>query len=401
MFLYQTKALAIGVVWSLWFRVWTSTDDHQVDEILNSALLHESVVVEFLFETLPQLAVQSINNTFMGNWPPIGIFSTVLSALMAFNGVFYYGYYIIFLRRSFSEVPTNVSIGIPGVIQLVEVDLHRSSKAKSFKVVDTNDIESLPPATEIFPDIDEFHYEQQQQYIIESDKFVMAKKNEVPNNSSSKVTNTKAFDKIQKVSPDNTTTIISNNNKHEDEVMEFSMPDQTNKSNQSQRIAFSEQRRRFKLEESGKLMENSKILENTANAVIFDIPESSSLYNSYRVISKGEIFTPDQRFVLFHPSVINIGELNAKISLADILNGIIVSKNENGDVIEDEVMGYYKVIAIYDVGDKVHIRKEDINWAKERCDTLPVECMIAFPNTVLIFENFGVKKTSWKLDDVI
>jgi hypothetical protein len=92
-FFFQCKVIAIGAIWNFWFLVWTGTYEHSIDVIVDTSLLNESLLAEFLMETLPQLIIQVYNTQIIGQWTSIGYFSSILSIFIAFNGLYRYGYY--------------------------------------------------------------------------------------------------------------------------------------------------------------------------------------------------------------------------------------------------------------------------------------------------------------------
>ena len=92
-FFFQTKVIAIGRIWNFWFETWSGKQAYSIDVIVDTSLLNESLLAEFMMETLPQLIIQFWNTQLIGAWSPVGYFSTMLSILIAFNGLYRYGYY--------------------------------------------------------------------------------------------------------------------------------------------------------------------------------------------------------------------------------------------------------------------------------------------------------------------
>lgn len=112
MLLYQTKVIAIGSVWSAWCLLWTGTrkfsrPEHEVDLLI----LNECLFIEFAFESLPQIIIQSINNTLLNSWNNIELASCIMSAVSAVDGVYRYGYYCLWLGQAIQKVPIEMSIG--------------------------------------------------------------------------------------------------------------------------------------------------------------------------------------------------------------------------------------------------------------------------------------------------
>jgi hypothetical protein len=89
-FLFQTKTLAIGVVWNFWMFCWTGGDEQRTKALIDVAFFNESVFNEFIIEALPQLVIQSINNNRTGTFSPIAVFSIAFSGYLIFNGLVRY-----------------------------------------------------------------------------------------------------------------------------------------------------------------------------------------------------------------------------------------------------------------------------------------------------------------------
>ena len=111
LFLFATKVMAIRRVHNWWYYVWTGCRNHDTEIEIDISLLNEALFAEFLFESLPQMVVQSLNNTLTQLWNPIGIFSMCLSVFVMLNGLYRYGYYSFWLGYSIQNVPTEISIG--------------------------------------------------------------------------------------------------------------------------------------------------------------------------------------------------------------------------------------------------------------------------------------------------
>ena len=60
-FLYSTKVLAIGPVQTMWNRLWTgSTEFDVVNKTIDTHMLNESIYVEILAETFPQVRTKFV-----------------------------------------------------------------------------------------------------------------------------------------------------------------------------------------------------------------------------------------------------------------------------------------------------------------------------------------------------
>ncbi len=112
LFLYQTKMLAIGKVWNTWFYTWSQSTDYHKEISLDASVLNESLFHEFMLETVPQIAIQSINNSLIynGNFPAISLFSLAMSLFIAINGVYRYGYYLLWKGIKFDEIPLPLAV---------------------------------------------------------------------------------------------------------------------------------------------------------------------------------------------------------------------------------------------------------------------------------------------------
>ena len=62
MYLYNTKVLAIRTFYNWWLYWWLNTDSHAIDVAIDTDVLNESIYMEIIFETLPQIVIQLYNN---------------------------------------------------------------------------------------------------------------------------------------------------------------------------------------------------------------------------------------------------------------------------------------------------------------------------------------------------
>ena len=93
-FFFQCKVLAIGTLWNFWFFIWTGTHEHDIDTLVDTSLLNEALLIHMV-ESLPQLTVQIWNTQLLGKWTVLGYFSTLLSSFISINGLYRYGYYLL------------------------------------------------------------------------------------------------------------------------------------------------------------------------------------------------------------------------------------------------------------------------------------------------------------------
>ncbi len=112
LFLYQTKMLAIGKVWNYWFYTWTQSNEFDKEINLDATVLNESLFYEFMLETVPQILIQSVNNSLIynGRLPAISVFSIAMSVFIAINGIYRYGYYLLWKKIKFDEIPLPLAV---------------------------------------------------------------------------------------------------------------------------------------------------------------------------------------------------------------------------------------------------------------------------------------------------
>jgi len=116
LFLYQSKVICIGPVWNYWITKWIGIDHHHYPTILKGdndidfATLNKSLLAEFMIETLPQLIIQSVNTVLTNGVSATFIFSITLSIYNTINGVWKYGYYVLYLGKSVTEVPQEIEM---------------------------------------------------------------------------------------------------------------------------------------------------------------------------------------------------------------------------------------------------------------------------------------------------
>ena len=114
LFLYQTKMLAVGKVWNVWFFTFTQSNNFNKEINLDASVLNESLFYEFILETVPQIAIQSINNSliYSGHFPTISVFSLAMSIFIAINGIYRYGYFLLWKGVKFNEIPLPLAVRV-------------------------------------------------------------------------------------------------------------------------------------------------------------------------------------------------------------------------------------------------------------------------------------------------
>lgn len=105
--LHASKGLCVGRTWFLWVRVWgypRVPSDAHVSEF-DTKCYNESMLAEFLLEAFPQLILQAINNTLVGDWSQIAIFSAAISAYMTLDSVYRMVYSLRIKKHDFVDIP--------------------------------------------------------------------------------------------------------------------------------------------------------------------------------------------------------------------------------------------------------------------------------------------------------
>ncbi|MEK9698547.1 MAG: hypothetical protein VW270_22435, partial [Candidatus Poseidoniales archaeon] len=96
--LYQLKSMCVKRVYNLWIYGWTLSTDHfklDYEEYPTDAgMMNESLLNEFILESIPQLLLQGINNTYTDQWlTGVTLFSFVFSLTIVINSIWRFGYY--------------------------------------------------------------------------------------------------------------------------------------------------------------------------------------------------------------------------------------------------------------------------------------------------------------------
>lgn len=99
-------------MWNTYFYYLTQSSAFEKDIEIDATVLNESLFFEFLLETTPQITIQVMNNilTFNGQFSTLSLFSLSVSALVALNGVYRYGYYLLWKKVKFEEIPLPLTI---------------------------------------------------------------------------------------------------------------------------------------------------------------------------------------------------------------------------------------------------------------------------------------------------
>ena len=123
LFLYMTKLFANKRIQNFWISVWTGMPPADSDEKVDIKVLNESIYSEIVFESLPELVLQSLNNQHMGDWSLIGYMSVSLSALSVANGVYRVLYFKLYKGIDLVKVEVDLYL-ISGRNENLEKDGH-------------------------------------------------------------------------------------------------------------------------------------------------------------------------------------------------------------------------------------------------------------------------------------
>ena len=104
-FFYHSKLMSMSGIWNMWFSTWSNSDEHFLSAEIDSSLLNEALLVEFLFLSVPSLIIQITNNSIVkDNWMYFSWISFALSVSSFINGISRYGYYV-YVKGTFSPNP--------------------------------------------------------------------------------------------------------------------------------------------------------------------------------------------------------------------------------------------------------------------------------------------------------
>jgi len=114
MYMYTTKVLCVGGLANWWFKAWTGNDDHEMVEAIDTEILNESIYVEIMLETLPQVVIQIYNNYMLdpdvAQWNPISILSLTITFMNTLNGVYRFFYFKFFKHVNLTTIPVSMIV---------------------------------------------------------------------------------------------------------------------------------------------------------------------------------------------------------------------------------------------------------------------------------------------------
>jgi hypothetical protein len=140
--LYCCKVFPISRVSNLWLRIYTRSTRHTSSVVIIIPLLQQSIFEEMLTESVPQMIIQIVNNTFTNVWTPLSYFSTIMSGVMILNGIWRLVYYRIYLKTAIHAIPTDLENEVFN-FSSIEVGERPLGKAASYAKV------AQPPVLEL------------------------------------------------------------------------------------------------------------------------------------------------------------------------------------------------------------------------------------------------------------
>jgi hypothetical protein len=97
--------------------VWSQSDRHSIDVEIDTGFLNMAMFSEFVLETLPQLVLQIVNGLFTQSLSLFAKISIGMSAAVALNGVYRYGYWAIYMRKPLEDIPLGFQIKLAKAIK--------------------------------------------------------------------------------------------------------------------------------------------------------------------------------------------------------------------------------------------------------------------------------------------
>ena len=127
--LFATKAFAVCKVANFWVRFWTWDESHDryFEGKIVVDILNESIYTEILYETLPQIVLQVINNMLVEQWTLISIISTIISGIDMINGVYRFIFYKVYRKINLLDIPVKLEFG---GITLIDEEAFRENEER-------------------------------------------------------------------------------------------------------------------------------------------------------------------------------------------------------------------------------------------------------------------------------
>jgi hypothetical protein len=144
--LYCCKVFPITRVSNLWLRLYTRSTRHTSSVNIIIPLLQESIFEEMLTESVPQMVIQILNNTFTNVWSPLSYFSTAMSGVMILNGIWRLVYYRLYLKIKIDAIPTDLSDDVFTSTSIQEGDMPVGKPLSSAKVAPELELSNIVSA---------------------------------------------------------------------------------------------------------------------------------------------------------------------------------------------------------------------------------------------------------------
>lgn len=112
--LYICKLMSVGKIEQVWLYIWTGRRYRNLPK-LNQEFANWTVLGKILFESIPQLLIQTINNSLLSNWTIVNKVSAACSILSILNGLY---------RLLFSKLfGSGDLLGAPIIIRIFDFEL--------------------------------------------------------------------------------------------------------------------------------------------------------------------------------------------------------------------------------------------------------------------------------------
>ena len=96
---------------NFWMSVWTGVPQEPTGELVDKKMLNESIYSEIIFESLPELILQTCNNVLLDGWDGwswIGYMSAAMSALSIANGLYRVLYFKFYLKINLVDIDVDL-----------------------------------------------------------------------------------------------------------------------------------------------------------------------------------------------------------------------------------------------------------------------------------------------------
>jgi len=104
--MYMCKVFPMSRVSNPWLRLYTRSTRHTSSAVVIIPLLQQSIFEEMMVESVPQLIIQIINNTFTDTWSTLSYISAFVSSFTILNGIWRLLYYKWYLNMRVGDIPT-------------------------------------------------------------------------------------------------------------------------------------------------------------------------------------------------------------------------------------------------------------------------------------------------------